>query len=394
MMELPISMPQAPEWQIDWGQLQLVMEDWFEAMRQTPQNPVHHGEGDVLKHTRLVCEKLAAMEEFRHLPEDRRQLLFTAALLHDIGKIRTTRKDGNGITSPNHAAAGARMAREHLWTSWGMAGTMEKMRFRETVCQLIRLHGKPPFFWELAASDNTHGQGWTSMHLHSMASHACLMPVFSLRLLALLAKADCLGKICPDQEEILASIETFSESAQSLNCYDAPPSFADDYSRYAYLSGKTFSPDFKLFDPTWGTVTVLCGLPGTGKDTWIHRNLPGLPMLSLDEIRRQLKIRPDASQGKVVQTGYEKAKELLRRKTPFVWNATNVRAATRMELASLFINYGAAVRIVYLETSQEEQCRRNHSRQAAVPGGVVERMLGNLEPPRISEAHQVEWICT
>ena len=72
-----------------------------------------------------------------------------------------------------------------------------------------------------------------------MASHALLMPDFSLQLLFLLAKADCMGKICTDKDEIMASCETFAENAQELNCYDVPPAFEDDYSRYAYLAGKT-----------------------------------------------------------------------------------------------------------------------------------------------------------
>ncbi|MBR6058559.1 MAG: AAA family ATPase [Victivallales bacterium] len=393
MMKLPISIPEPPDWTIDWKQLHSVFGEWFEEMIQTPQHPEHHGEGDVFAHTQLVCENLVALKEFRCLPVEKRQILFTAALLHDIGKIRTTKTDDMGITAPHHASTGAKMAREYLWKQWGMAGIREKMLFRETICQLIRLHGKPPFFFELAASDNTPNQGRSSAYLLSMAAHACLMPDFSLRLLFLLAKADCMGKICADKDEIMASCETFAESAQELNCLDAQPAFSDDYSRYAYLASKTVSPNFKLFDPTWGAVTMLCGLPGTGKDTWIHRNLPDIPMVSLDEIRRQLKISPEEPQGKVVQTGFEMARGYLRAKTPFVWNATNVRPDTRLELSRLFIDYGAAVRIVYLETTPEEQERRNHARQAVVPEDVVERMRNNLEPPRINEAHSIEWLC-
>ena len=283
------------------------------------------------------------------------------------------------------------MVRERLWNEWDMAGTREKMLFRETVCQLIRLHGKPPRFWELATSDDTSNGRKVSDHLFSMASHACLMPSFSLRLLDLLARADCEGKICSDQKEIQASCETFAESAMELGCYDGAPSFVDDYSRYAFLSQKTASPDFQLFNPTWGTVVMMCGLPGTGKDTWIHENLPNMPMVSLDDIRRQLKISPDEAQGKVVQVGIELAKKHLRDKTPFVWNATNVRPDTRLGLSGLFMDYGAAVRIVYLETSHEEWRRRNMAREAVVPDAVMDRMLRNLEPPRIHEAHQVEW---
>ena len=393
MMELPISMPTPPNWQADWKQLRSVFSEWLEEMRQTPQHPVHHSEGDVLAHTQLVVEKLVTMDEFRQLSAEKRQILFMAALLHDVGKTCTTKEDETGITAPHHASTGAKMVREHLWTQWNMAGTREKLLFRETVCQLIHMHGKPPFFWDTATADDTPNQGKTSAYLFSMAAHACLMPDFSLQLLFLLAKADCAGKICPDQEEIMTRCETFAEYAQSLGCYDALPSFADDYSRFAYLAGKTVSPEYKLFNPTWGTVTMMSGLPGTGKSTWIHNNLSDIPMVSLDEIRKLLKISPEEPQGKVVQTGFDMAKSYLRAKTPFVWDATNVRPDTRLELARLFADYGAAVRIVYLETTPEEQRCRNHARQAVVPEEVVDRMRSNLEPPRINEAHSVEWLC-
>ena len=57
------------------------------------------------------------------------------------------------------------------------------------------------------------------------------------------------------------------------------------------------------------------------------------------------------------------------------------------------MDYGAAVRIVYLETGWEEMLRRNQSRAAVVPEQAICRMMHHLTPPEIWEAHTVEWIC-
>jgi predicted kinase len=149
-----------------------------------------------------------------------------------------------------------------------------------------------------------------------------------------------------------------------------------------------------MFDDTWGEVILLCGLPGTGKDTWIRKNCPDLPMISLDNIRRRMGIDPTEPQGKVAAAAHEEARGLLRRHIPFVWNATNVTADMRSKQISLFEQYGASVRTVFLETDWEEGLRRNAARKAEVPHAVVERMLSKLEMPEVFESTAVEWETT
>ena len=89
----------------------------------------------------------------------------------------------------------------------------------------------------------------------------------------------------------------------------------------------------------------------------------------------------------------EKAKNYLRKKQPFVWNATNITKEMRSSLISLFERYGANVRIVYLETDWESLCQRNSSRNEQVPQTTIERMLGKLSLPLMHEALTVEWHC-
>ena len=116
-------------------------------------------------------------------------------------------------------------------------------------------------------------------------------------------------------------------------------------------------------------------------------------MVSLDELRKELRIAPTEPQGPVVQAGQERCREYLRAHQPFVYNATNLTFSIRAGLVKLFESYGASVRMVYLETPWEEQLRRNRSREAAVPESAIGRMLDKLSPPEGYEARRVDYLC-
>ena len=82
------------------------------ALSDTPQDPVHHPEGNVWMHTCLVVD--AAAEDLRDAPRDTQMVVVLAALCHDLGKPATTVVQDGRIQSPGHAAVGAGMARDLL----------------------------------------------------------------------------------------------------------------------------------------------------------------------------------------------------------------------------------------------------------------------------------------
>lgn len=377
--------PEPPGWDISWSGLEgTCLGPLLSQMAGIPQDPAYHGEGDVLTHTRLVCQALASLEDFRQLEERLRQILFLAALLHDVGKISRTRLEDGRWTSPHHAAAGAAMARELLWLDCDWCGRPDRQVMRETVCTLIRYHSLPPH----AAYEEDGAR-----RLLKAAANGALLPDFSIRLLCLLARADVLGRICADQGELLERIELCGALAEEERCLTAPRPFPSRHTAFSYFSGKLGRPDCERYDDTWGEVTLMCGLPGTGKDTWIAKRCPELPVISLDSIRAELGVSPTEAQKRVIDTARARAADLLREKRPFVWNATNVTADLRRRQTELFTAYHASVRIVYLETPWQEELRRNGNRAAAVPEGAILRMLGRLVPPEAFEAQRVDWFC-
>lgn len=377
--------PDAPDWVIDWEKIETsTLRDHVDAMRHTPQSVRWHAEGDVWAHTQMVCESLVSLPEYRQLPQIQRQILFIAALLHDVGKPVTTRQEGTEWVSPSHSTKGALLARYLLWSEYGMCGTSELLAMREAVVLLVKHHSFPPY--ALEKEDNIR-------KMISIAASAELVPDFSLKLLYLLSKADALGRECEDKDDFIAQVDLFAELAKEHGCYDDPVSFASDYTRRSYFAGGDVWPQQELYDETWGEVVMLCGLPGTGKDYWISKHCKDMHVVSLDDIRRSHKLSPEGSQGYVASLGKEEAKTYLRKHQPFVWNATNLTVDIRRQLIDLFESYGASVRLVYLETDLETQSRRNAGREDKVPEKTLAAFLRKLSVPEIHEAKRIQWFC-
>lgn len=367
---------------IDWHGIEATLSSFVLHMSRTEQNPAFHAEGDVWTHTKMVCEALVNLDSFRELSEEKQQAVFLAALLHDIGKIPTTRWEDDKWTSPNHTLVGSKMARQFLWQELGLCGAPEKQQLRETVCNLIRYHSFPPH-----AIDDPEGK----RKLLAIAANGQNCPRFTVELLCILSRADALGRECSDKPHMLEQITLCEELARENGCYDAPYPFPSAHTRYAYLAGRDIPAEVELYDDTWGEVILMSGLPGTGKDTWIKENCPDLPMISLDEIRREMKISPTDNQSKVVEIARERARELLRKQQPFVWNATNLSPMVRAKQINLFTQYHASTRIIYLETNWNEQLRRNSNRAEVVPEQAICHMMEELVLPEVKEAQRVEW---
>ncbi|MGN1234582.1 MAG: AAA family ATPase [Christensenellaceae bacterium] len=382
-MEELVAYPKGPDYTIDWAQIeQGCFSSFFRGMRATMQSPVWHAEGDVWTHTKMVCECLVALPAFRAAEERKQQEVFLAALLHDVGKIPCTRIEGGEYHSPHHALVGANIARAFLWKECGLCGDKETQNFRETVCFLIRYHSMPMHFFDERDSERS---------LYKIAANGALLPDFSLSLLFLLMEADMDGRRSADKQLSLDTVGLLQELALSLGCLDAPYSFPDPFSARAYLSGRNIAVGQKMYDDTFGTVILTCGLPASGKDTFLAEVYPDLPVISLDDIRQELGISPTDEQGFVVQTARERARDYLRKKQSFVWNTTALTPLIRRKNISLFEDYHAGVRIEFLETAWTEELARNRKRNRQVPQAVIEQMLDGLVPPEAFEAQEVVW---
>ena len=348
---------------------------WIRDMQGVPQNPVYHAEGDVAIHTKMVKNALLNLPEYQALDEQDQQILLATALLHDVEKRSCTKTELDGkITSKGHAKKGEYTARTILYKN-----LKTPFKIREKIAKLVRYHGLPLWVFEKPNPQKAVLKASLEVNLEH---------------LAIFAKADVLGRICEDQDELLYKIELFKAFCKEQNCYGQAFPFATDLARFTYFQKEASSPDYVPFETDRWEVVMLCGLPGTGKDTYIQKKYKDWEVVSLDEIRRANKIAPTNTKanGKVLQLAKEKMKMYLRKQQSFVFNATNIIQQLRGNWIDLFTTYGASVKIVYLEVSYKQLMQQNRNRTHIVPAKVMEKMIKKLEIPSSVEAHEVAYL--
>jgi putative nucleotidyltransferase with HDIG domain len=363
--------PAPPAFDVPWASIDQDCP-WLADLRGCPQDPIHHAEGDVWLHTRMVCEELAALPAWRALGEEDRRVLFAAALLHDVAKPECTRTEPDGrITSRGHSRRGAVVTRQLLWRR------AVPFALRERVCGLIRYHQVPYFLIDRPDASRVA----VEVSQTTRCDH-----------LAVLAEADVRGRICTDRQRLLDNVALFAEQCREEGCLTAPRPFASDHARFLYFRDPSRHPDAPAHAAFKAEAVLLSGLPGTGKDHHARQHFADHEIVSLDELRDELDAEPTGDQGAVLTAARALARDHLRAGRSFVWNATNLSRQLRGGLIGLFAAYGARVRIVYLEVPEAVLTAQNRQRAAVVPEKAMCRILDRWEVPDRTEAHRVDWL--
>lgn len=362
-------------WQAMLAEFPCLME-----LADVKQDPAWHAEGDVLEHTRRVCEAVVSGREWQSLDRKDRAILYMAALFHDIGKKSCTMpspSQAGRIISPGHSIAGMKRFRELCYKELEERFQIS-FEMREEIAWLIRYHGLPLLFMEKGRPAYDLVRARESVRLE---------------LLYLLGKADVLGRECSDRDTALDTVEYFKSYAVENGCYEERIRFANEYTRSCYFEKRVMWTGESLYDPTGFDVYVMAGLPLSGKDTYIQSALPDIPEISLDQIREEMGIRPTEPSGPVVAVARERAKRYLRTQTPFVWNATNLVLDNRNKVCRMCASYGARVNLIYREAPYRELLRRNPIRERSVPVDVINRMIRRLDMVECVEGYRVHYPC-
>jgi putative nucleotidyltransferase with HDIG domain len=351
---------------IAWAETQ----PWCQAMAACAQDVEWHAEGDVWTHTKMVLHELEKLDEWPSLSSEMKLILIFVGLFHDVAKPLTSEVDSETgrITTPGHAVKGEHVARAILRDLGCDLAT------REQIVRLVRYHGRPAFLLERAEP------------LHEVVKLSWLV---NNRLLYLFAVADTRGRDTDSMTRPEENLHYWKLMAEEAGCLDRPYPFATDHARFTFFRQREPNLHYVPHEDFSCEVTMLSGLPGSGKNTWLARNRPNLPVVCLDDLRVELEIEPTENQGEVAQLAQERCKELLRAKGSFAFNATNTLRQTRGRWIDLFAKYGARIEIVYLEPPILKLLLQNKSRSKAVPEHVIQRLVGKCDPPTWLECHRL-----
>jgi predicted kinase len=304
--------------------------------------------------------------------DEQLKLLFTA-LFHDAGKPDTTSTDPatGRVHSPKHALIGMDIARRALRALGCDLGV------REEIAALVRYHGRPPYVLEKPDP------------AHEVISLSWLV---NNRLLYLFALSDTRGRRTREMSRPEENIHLWRMVAEENDCFDRPYAFANDHAKFLFYRESLSSLHYTPREEYRCKVTLMSGLPGSGKDTWLARHRPELPVVSLDDLRVELAVNATDNQGEVIQAARESCREHLRSERDFAFNGTNIVRQTRKRWIDLFADYGARVEVVYLEPSLPVIFQQNERRGKPVPTQVIQHLVEKLEPPTRAEAHSVSLI--
>ncbi|HTE87799.1 MAG TPA: AAA family ATPase [Terriglobales bacterium] len=349
---------------LEWAEAQ----PWVRGMTTCQQDAQWHAEGDVWTHTKMVFAELERLDEWPALDRVTQIKLLLTTLFHDSGKPATTALDPEtGRTrSPKHALVGAEIARRTLRELGCDLVT------REEIVALVRFHGRPPYLLEKANPG------------HEVISLSWLV---NNRLLCLFALADTRGRRAKEMSRPEENLHLWKLVAEESGCLDRPYAFANDHARFLFYRDQLGSLHYVPYEDFRCTVTLMSGLPGAGKDTWLAKNRTKLPVVALDAIRDALDVEATDNQGEVIQAAREQCREHLRARQDFAFSATNITRQMRQRWIDLFADYAARVEIVYVEPPVATILAQNKRRTNPVPENIILRLVEKLEPPTVTECH-------
>lgn len=355
------------------------------AFSLTEQDKEWHAEGNVHIHTDMVLEELYKLiEADSYIDFKTAQILMYAAALHDYGKPYTTkpveRPDGMHIGAPRHEEVGASL----LLLSKGPDG-MSKEDWLQVI-KLIAYHQMPK---KLVLNDACF-RDYVKL----------LDKAGDLKMLGILEKADMLGRTCEDMESNLLYVNMFNSFVKDYGLEDSTLFLSGngyDNKKLYYMTLESLDDsdmsianrDYLSHVPS-PTVTILCGLPASGKSTYAA-NFKG-SVISLDSIRDELGGRGKAEEDEVLRVAYVRFRELLRTDVEILWDATNYRRDFRTKIADLAVQYGYFTKIVVIVTDLYQCIRNDSKREHNVGPEVILNQFKKFQLPSIDEVYQVEFI--
>lgn len=140
------------------------------------------------------------------------------------------------------------------------------------------------------------------------------------------------------------------------------------------------------------TLYMLCGIPGSGKSTFIANHLTGIPYISSDYYlekwaKEEGKTYEEIFGERVNQAIVEMGKDLqlmCAMGSDFVWDQTNINKNTRMGKLTRVPSQYKKVAIAF-DVGLDVALERNSKRIRSIPEHIIRNMHEQFEWPRFEE---------
>jgi predicted kinase len=361
-------------------------------MAATQQNPRYHAEGNVLEHTRLVVQRYFELRDRFQLTEEEKDILYWAAVLHDLGKTRVTRYEDGRWTSPGHEKAGLPLAMDHLLRYSNL-----KPASRRKVLDLVRWHGMPLRFIRYQRPLND---------LKLLGTRA------DLRLLGIFAIFDFHGRICEVQDEVISNIEHFQSVTVPKTEYEFAPydTLQEQYRKWnlrhknaawkaiqikdVNLVQKLMKAEEQETPPTFGKKVLLTvGPPLSGKTSFIEREHPGLFRVSMEEHGMAISDLGDRYyEGRKLIEFRHFLNIYLNRKRHVALDGRNIKEDFRIKITNFIREMHVEVEYLVFESPIDLLVERDQQREEPEGRETIEQMYHNMDLVHPWEAHHIKYI--
>jgi predicted kinase len=364
----------------------------IERMDATPQNPRYHREGSVLAHTQYVVRQCIEMQSRFELDDDERQILYWAAVLHDIGKTVATVWQDNRWRSPGHEKAGVPFALDILLQHPEISANN-----RRRILDLVRWHGFPLKF---------------SQWQQSLDELKLLGTRTDLRLLAIFGLFDFYGRDCDDRVEVLARMHYFQETSV--------PQAEFEFGKFNTLQETFESWNLRHKNAVWNAVkmkdvrlleklvqakqtdtqqtrgqkaTLVIGPPLAGKSTWIAQEYPDQFTIHLGEHGIDDTLANNAYlQGRKMVEIKHLLRVYLNRHQHLIIETRPIQEMIRRQLAEILRDMPVEVNYDVVETGLEELKQRNAESGVEMAEQTLTNAYHSVELIHPWEAHQTRYI--